>query len=440
MHLRYRRLYFATLTLVFLLSAPILVWYAMGWRVDPGNKQLTLSGSLTLVTTPERASVSINGASAGETPIKARRLVPGTYELSVQKNGWVTYTENISIQSGHATVIKDLELIRSEGEPTTIQQGRIAFISQDPSRRYLILEVEQGAGSEIVLLTDDSTTKSSVYSLRNAEHLQRVVWNRNSSLAALKIVQADSVSIFSLALKPGSTLEQVSLPNSFAAREAMWDDSQTDQLYIASQREVISVTSGLRAELPEDSLSVLVNNANIYSATRTQNDVVQIVTQEMNTSKESILFTGLPSTSDIDLHIEDKKLFVHDVTHSTLSVFTLDHPTQAPEMYSQVSQFAFNRETGDLLLSNSHELYVARDGSSTVVARYADTIISPIWLDKKHLLYILGGSLHIAYLERSPVVILLLYPLTSDRILLNEKNTALFVSSDNGLSRITLKD
>ncbi|MEM1347237.1 MAG: PEGA domain-containing protein, partial [Myxococcota bacterium] len=69
-------------------------------------------GRVTVVTTPVKASVRLEGEKIGETPM-LHQLEPGMYELKVSASGFRSVTRKISVLPGeHKLLDIELELSR----------------------------------------------------------------------------------------------------------------------------------------------------------------------------------------------------------------------------------------------------------------------------------------------------------------------------------------
>ena len=65
---------------------------------------------LTLSTTPTGATVEINGDSVGTTPLSKYALEPGSYDVQVRKEGYVTLDTSLALGSGQALSVSSVQL------------------------------------------------------------------------------------------------------------------------------------------------------------------------------------------------------------------------------------------------------------------------------------------------------------------------------------------
>lgn len=106
MHISVRRLLFAFFVAVFLISAPLVVLYTAGYRLNISNRRLFQTGVLALTTYPRGASISLNNqALAQKTPYVVQRLIVNDYQLKLEKKGYHSWQQKMSIEEGKTTYV-----------------------------------------------------------------------------------------------------------------------------------------------------------------------------------------------------------------------------------------------------------------------------------------------------------------------------------------------
>jgi hypothetical protein len=77
------------------------------------------TGSLSVLSSPSSAPVTINGRYVGDTPLNLTTLTPGTYEIEVDLPGYYPGTETVTIGAGDRKVV-DLVLRPVPRETTAV--------------------------------------------------------------------------------------------------------------------------------------------------------------------------------------------------------------------------------------------------------------------------------------------------------------------------------
>jgi PKD repeat protein len=76
------------------------------------------TGSLQITTTPDGASVSIDGASKGTTPLTVPGLAAGSHTVRLTKVGYTDYTGTLTLPAGKTTLL-NITLVAAPGTTTT---------------------------------------------------------------------------------------------------------------------------------------------------------------------------------------------------------------------------------------------------------------------------------------------------------------------------------
>lgn len=104
MTLRSRFLLVGAGILIFVLSTPGIVLYALGYKLDYKNRSLTKTGSLIVHTRPDRANIFINDSvQTKRTDATVRFLTPGDLNIKIDKPGYQSWTKRLTVRSGLVT-------------------------------------------------------------------------------------------------------------------------------------------------------------------------------------------------------------------------------------------------------------------------------------------------------------------------------------------------
>lgn len=141
MSLKIRRAIFYLYISLFLLIAPVVVLYTAGYRLDLHHGRLVQVGAMSVTTIPRGASVWLDGQLlSSRTPTLQKRLLPGTYDLELRKDGFRPWHRQIEVKSRQTTVIENVALFLLETpelihaiDPTTSaanHRGVVAYLTQ----------------------------------------------------------------------------------------------------------------------------------------------------------------------------------------------------------------------------------------------------------------------------------------------------------------------
>jgi len=91
------------------------------------------TGSLSVLSSPSPAQVSVNGKYAGDTPLNLTALAPGDYEIEVALQGYLPMTEKVTIRAGGQKVTEFLlRPVTPETTATNLPVGTQMASSETP--------------------------------------------------------------------------------------------------------------------------------------------------------------------------------------------------------------------------------------------------------------------------------------------------------------------
>ncbi|MFH1353786.1 MAG: PEGA domain-containing protein [bacterium] len=134
----YRQLLLFSSSVVFMAIAPLLIFYAMGYRVGISDGDTLPVGVLIVETNPRRASISIDGKVIGDTPYSISNLPPGEVMVSLSHDGYITWLKRLLIESTVVSELRDVRLFPAEPKTTTIFSRPDSF-SLSPNRQLLAI-------------------------------------------------------------------------------------------------------------------------------------------------------------------------------------------------------------------------------------------------------------------------------------------------------------
>jgi TolB-like protein len=97
-------------------------------RAPAPKPKVPETGKLSVTSRPSQAKIFINGSDQGTTPNLITGLRPGTYEIRIQKQGFIEYVEKITVDPG-ASMSVDTSLVAAQA--VSVERPR-SSVSQAP--------------------------------------------------------------------------------------------------------------------------------------------------------------------------------------------------------------------------------------------------------------------------------------------------------------------
>lgn len=81
-------------------------FYAKGYRISPQTGDITGTGILSITSIPDQASIYLDGHLTSATNTNINSLVPKTYDVAVEKDGYIPWEKKIDVKEGLVTQVK----------------------------------------------------------------------------------------------------------------------------------------------------------------------------------------------------------------------------------------------------------------------------------------------------------------------------------------------
>ncbi len=134
MHLTLRRFIFAFFVLIFVITAPLVVLYTAGYRLNISNRRLQQTGVLAITTFPRGSNIILNGQGlAQKTPYVVQRIMPNNHEVILQKKGYHEWSQSLRVDEGKTAYVTARLFADIEPELLNASASALALRSRDTS-------------------------------------------------------------------------------------------------------------------------------------------------------------------------------------------------------------------------------------------------------------------------------------------------------------------
>src|SRR5581483_4991244 len=247
----YRRFLLAGSVVIFMLVAPALVLYAMGyrWTALGGAPQV---GVLYIDTVPRGADIFINGQRVGSAPNAVSSLPAGPVQVEIRKAGYQPWHKNIFITPSTVTELRSVRLfpvtlVRQPLLPHLVSfadapnQQTIAAITNDRAIHFL-------SGSEAVETIPAAHFKTQP---------EAVWWSTDN---ATLLMRNRAGAYYVLTTTPVLTMR--SLPMLANASQVTWDPRVPDRIIFLGNNGTLNALT-----LSTGDVTILLDDVTMFSAT-----------------------------------------------------------------------------------------------------------------------------------------------------------------------------
>lgn len=222
-----RRLFYLSATLVFGLTSPLLLLYAQGYRMDFKHVRVIRTGGLLITSFPDRAAVTIDGSVLGSTtPRLHTGLYPGSYEVTVQREGFQTWREHVQIIAQKITAL-EATLLPTHPAITSFAITRTMSYSYDPHGKKLAIAHSPEHG-RMRLSTIDTKTNAfhDIAEMTGIEHgTPQLSWSRQGTYLSILVPGKN------FAILRSENATRASLPVTPPLTRIAWSPSEDQLLY-----------------------------------------------------------------------------------------------------------------------------------------------------------------------------------------------------------------
>lgn len=231
----------------FLVTAPAVVFYTAGYRLNWERRELVETGLISVSSVPRGAHVSVDGTDAGErTPAVIGTLSPGDHVLRLTREGYLPWEKRLTVNSRLTTFAHDVLLYLDEA-PAPVMAGTVRAVSA-PRAGTFALALEEGGWVEIWAVNPVSGAN---------RLLERLPASTASALAlrlsvdgsVLELVQGTGKAARTSWLY-ASTGERLAVPGT----DLLWDDPTPDGYVVTVTdghvRVEAAVAEGMETEEP----------------------------------------------------------------------------------------------------------------------------------------------------------------------------------------------
>src|SRR3989344_4431574 len=200
---RTRTLLLLVCAILFLVIAPFIVLYSMGYRMDFERMKIVATGGIYVRVAPEDSHVSIdskikNKAGIFSNYVFEQSLLPGPHTIEIKKNGYFDYLKNLEVKEKEVVKLENVTLFKQRAIFGQITDGANYF-SAAPDNTTLLVSKTSG----IELINMQNGQQQMVAKSVGMEGITKTLWSDDSKKAL--ILTNKGYTLLDLTLTPKLT-------------------------------------------------------------------------------------------------------------------------------------------------------------------------------------------------------------------------------------------
>jgi hypothetical protein len=137
------RFTYISFIVLFIVIAPALIFYALGYRYNWTNRNIEKNGALYVKSYPSGAEIYIDDQKIKQkTPTQVVEISSGKYDVLVKKDKYVPWTKKLEIYSGETTFAEDIVLFLENREKIMLSGGGTDWMVNKQKNQYCYLDKE----------------------------------------------------------------------------------------------------------------------------------------------------------------------------------------------------------------------------------------------------------------------------------------------------------
>jgi len=455
-----RTILFLICLALFILTAPTIILYSQGYRVDIDSKKITQTGGLFLKVIPKQVEVFIDGKLKKKTDFffgsaLIENLLPRKYKIEIKKEGYELWEKNLEVKEKEVIEVKNIVLIPKNQNFSILTENAKEFWFSPDEKKIILLEEDKSSSPPSLLLRKSSVSEKTetgwalkLYDLeRNVKsHLVDEYSFISTSRYARVIDEKDIYS------KGADLLE---LEFSSDSKEIFLEVGVEEQLkYFTLEIDKVPpvLTERKIASTPEDIVtSQVFNGENYYldnSGHLFKNPSIAKGEDERKFIDYGEKITEKPfpikAETEYKLNIFPENIFLWE--NKTLYLFS-PNSKSFEKFFENASLLTISPDNKKLVLISDYEIWILflkeianqpqrKAGEQLFLVRLSEKIGDCFWLNSDYLIFNAANKIKIAEIDdRDKTNIVDVAEFESPEIFWNQFDKKLYILSGNNLSQ-----
>ena len=444
----FRRFLFYFFLLAFLVITPLLSLYAAGYKFSSGFK-IQKTGLFVIESQPANAYIYLNDKiqkkflnslfsrqdQAITTPVKIKGILPGEYEVRLEKNGYWPWQKKLKIDSGQTSYAQDIILFKKD-IPLLIVPNKFKHIAISPNEKIAI-----GQENDKIWLIDLSGKTMPITSDMTSSESVEINWLNSGRLITNALIFdtnkfSEPVNLASLIGKEPTTVK--------------WNEAGENQVYYLINSKLFTLDYINRTN------QQIIGNHKIVDFQIKENLVyfmektvlgssLNVWDLETNTLKRSI---SLPTSDYKFINPNNSLINLYDQRHKILLLIDPFSPVNPLKETMNNVYKAHWIDNERILYTTGHEIWLYNIGNfqKTLLTRLSDDITDVFWHPTdNYIIYSTLTSLNVLELDnrdRYNITTILKIDIISSPYLSQDGNTMYFygeIGNQAGLFKLALQ-
>ncbi len=381
----------------FVVVAPLIILYAIGYRPQISSPIPRPVGVILADAFPKKANIAVNEVSYGTLPRSVSNVEPGMAKVQITKEGYSPWEKLLEVKPTQATDIRSIRLLPVSFEKVTIAQNIKLFA---PSPNNLLLA---GVTSKNTLTILDDTGVAILPQEQLTDRPTAITWSPDGAHILITLPK-NTYQLFAITEK---AIDAIATKNLTGITNILWSPLSENTLYGLDKNKTLisySISTGIQETVIKNVNTYEIANRTIYYQTF-QN---QLMAQNIRSTDSRIISANTEKTlkkisvnsnGTLALLFGDGELKIQKQNGDTTDV----SPVSENMWWSPDSQLLLVQTSPtELSIYNveNERLFALPQGELHLLTRLSQPITHPQWFsDSLHIFYQTNNSLFFSEID-----------------------------------------
>lgn len=421
-----KRIFFWFLAALFFITAPLVIFYSIGYRFNPQRGIFVYTGSLSIKSNPQNVEVYIDGILENKTINRINNsyhiggIKPGEHLIEVKAPGFASWQKKITVNSGTSTEFWNVVLAKNDYPRKEHPTAGIERFFFDPGKRMIAYTQNINPGFSVNILDVSANESKTVFTSNEYrftdDEKENIEWSPKIQSIIIPVVKNGEKTYFIVDIDKGDTKNLNDLTETDKMEKVRWDKNNKNFIFYLSGEDLHYMDTQNTPEnkiIAKDVASYDISSGYVYFF-RPSNGIIYRANPEGSGDPEQIT-TSAPNT----MNDPNYKITVYDENRIALlnkngELYIYNNGEKNlyfKHLSSGISEIQFSNDGKKMIYWNDREISVyftrewdvqpwRNENEQKDIIRFSEKINNVQWSkDYEHVLFNVGNKIKITEID-----------------------------------------
>jgi len=429
--------------ILFLLIAPLALFYSQGYRFDFDEKKFVGTGGLYIRVSNTSAEIYLNGKFIRKTGFLSntaliKNLLPKKHDVEIRKTDFWSWEKSLSIEEKKVTKIENVLLIRKDIPFSVLAQDLEDFLVSEDRKKILLKETTEEENWFLEELLLESGVKRKILTEEDLIKLTQLPveitdwkWDSPKNRVLLQITSGEKISYFLLDYTLQTpVLSKIDFLDEKTENISFNPENNNEFFYLKDQ---IMFKKDLQDK--ENAEQAFLNNLVTFKTTK--DDIIWLSTSGF-LFKTDYFGQTIEALNRKPFLVQKEKKYKIEIQNSELfllennDLYYLSADGDLEKIIEGVQRMKFSPDSQKAVYWNNHEIWILEFGSEykkMFLTRFSKKIGDCFWLTPYYLIFNVEEEIKISEIDNRDKLNII--SLSNESLIRNEESLRIFYNQLN---------